>query len=129
MKRGIIFSAWDLLHPGHLYTLKKCKEKCDWLIVGLQVDPSQERPEKNKPVETIFERYLRLRSCKFVDEIVPYENNKDMINMFCVYDIDIRFLGEDYKDHPEKIVGKDIVPIEFIPRKHAFSTTELRGRL
>ena len=127
--KGFICGAFDLLHPGHLYTLKECRKRCDSLIVGLHVNPQEERPEKNKPVESVFERYVRLLSCKYVDTIVPYENNNDLMNLLNTFDIDVRFLGEDYKGHEDKIIGFDILPIEYIPRKHNYSSTELRKRL
>jgi len=129
MKTGIIFGAFDLLHPGHLHVLKESSKRCDWLIVGLQVDPSDERKSKNKPVETIFERYYRLDSCAFVDQIIPYEGNRDLVNMLHVISPDVRFLGDDYEGHEEEIVGCGIVEIEYLPRKHDYSSTNLRKKL
>lgn len=127
--RGFICGAFDLLHTGHVYTLGECKKYCDHLTVGLHVDPSNERVKKNKPIETVFERYIRLKGCRFVDDIIPYETNEDLINLLAIGNFDIRFLGTDYKDRQEDIIGKDIVPIKYIDRKHTYSTTKLRQRL
>lgn len=134
MTRGIIFGAFDLLHPGHLYTLAKCKENCEWLIVGLQVDPSWERKDKNRPVETIMERWLRLKACKWVDEIIPYETENDVLNILKMGGIDIRFNGEDHagKDEPsirDKVCFQENIKIAYVPRHHDWSTTELRKRI
>jgi glycerol-3-phosphate cytidylyltransferase len=127
--RGFIAGAFDLLHPGHLYTFAMCKRKCDELVVGLQVNPQFERPEKNKPIQTVFERYMQLASCKYVNNIVPYETEKDLVNMLTTLNIDVRFLGEEYRDNPDKITVIDLVKIEYIPRDHSYSSTELRSRL
>jgi len=127
--RGFICGAWDLLHPGHVYTLRACKKRCDHLVVGLHINPKNERKNKNKPIETAFERYYQLLACKYVDEIIPYETNEDLINILQIMDIDIRFLGEDYIDHHESIIGIGIVPIQYLPRKHNYSSTNLRKRL
>jgi len=123
MKIGFICSSFDLLHPGHLYTLAECKRYCDYLIVGLHVGG-----RKKKLIETVFERYIRLSSCKYVDKIVPYETEEDLENMLKILHIDVRFLGEDYKTRKD-ITGKDIVPIVFISRKHNWSSTELKERI
>jgi glycerol-3-phosphate cytidylyltransferase len=125
---GFICGAWDLLHPGHLYTLHECKRYCDKLVVGLHVDPSKERKGKGKSVQTIFERWLQLRDCKWVDKIIPYESELDLLNILSMGDFDIRFLGEDYLTRKD-ITGKDIVPIKYIKRNHSYSSSELRNRL
>lgn len=129
MKTGFICGAFDLLHAGHIVTLRECKQRCDHLIVGLHVNPSNERDTKNKPVETIFERYVRLSGCKYVDEIIPYETNEDLLNLLQTTPIDVRFLGTDYQNKEDLIIGEDIVPIEYIPRYHTYSTSSLRRRL
>ena len=118
----------DLLHPGHLSMLEEVKGMCDHLIVGLHTNPQLDRPEKNKPIETIFERYYRLKACKFVDEVIPYDTEADLINLLCVIKPDIRFLSEEYIDKP--FTGKDL-PIKcvFNSRKHSFSSSSLRKRL
>ena len=129
MIKGIIVGTWDLLHPGHIYTFAKCNEYCDYLIVGLQVDPNKERKNKNKPIETIFERWVRLIGCKYVDQIIPYETERDLVNLLLTTNAQVRFLDEDYEKHPDRIVGKNIIPIRFIPRKHDWSSTNLRKRI
>lgn len=129
MIKGFICGAFDLLHPGHVYTFNICKKHCDWLIVGLHVNPKNERKNKNKPIESVYERYVRLKGCKYVDEIIPYETNEDLINMLNMLEIDVRFLGEEYQKNINKIIGRVIVPILYIYRKHNYSTTKLRERL
>ena len=134
MIRGIIFGTWDLLHCGHLYTFQQCKENCDYLIVGLQVDPHIERKDKNKPIETVFERFLRLKSCKWVDEIIPYETEDDVLNILKTQSIHIRFNGEDHslKSKPsirDEVCEEEEISIVYIPRRHDWSTSELRKRI
>jgi len=120
---GFIASSFDLLHPGHLYTLRECKLHCDFLIAGLHVGG-----RKKKLVETVFERWMRLNSCVDVDMVVPYETEDDLENILKTMHIDIRFLGEDYLDRKD-ITGKEIVPIIYIKRDHTWSSTDLRNRL
>lgn len=129
MKTGFICGAFDLLHPGHLFTFKECKKYCDKLVVGLHVNPQSERPEKNKPIETVYERYCRLMSCKYVDEVIPYEDNRDLINLLHTAGLDVRFLGDDYKLKEYEIIGKDILPITYISRGHNWSSSNLRKRI
>jgi glycerol-3-phosphate cytidylyltransferase len=130
---GFTCSAFDLLHPGHIAMLRECKEHCDWLIVGLHVDPTIERVKaKQKPVQSVYERYVQLSGCKYVDEIIPYEKEEDLINLLAIEPIDIRFVGEEYKD--TYITGQDIcekrnIQIFYNTRKHMYSSTDLRGRL
>lgn len=121
--RGFIASSWDLLHPGHLYTLRECRKRCDLLIVGLHIGG-----RNKKLVETVFERWSRLQQVSFIHEIVPYETEGDLENILHTCNIDIRFLGEDYKTRKD-ITGKHIVPIEYIPRRHSWSSTELKERI
>lgn len=127
-KIGFTCSTFDLFHAGHVLMLKEAKELCDYLIVGLQVDPSVDRPEKNKPIQTMFERFTQLSACKYVDEIVPYSTEADLLNLLQSVNIDIRILGEEYRD--KDFTGKDL-PMEFYfnSRRHNFSTTELRDRV
>ena len=96
-KRGITFSTFDLFHSGHVAMLKEAKSNCDYLMVGLQTDPTIDRPEKNKPIQSVFERYVQLEGCKYIDEIVPYETEKDLIDILLTYDINVRFIGEEYR--------------------------------
>jgi glycerol-3-phosphate cytidylyltransferase len=109
--------------------LQECKKVCDYLIVGLQVDPSKDRPSKNAPVQTLVERYIQLNAIKYVDEIVPYETEQDLEDIFSMFHIDIRVLGVEYKN--KDFTGKDIcnkrgVQIHFNKRDHRFSSTGLR---
>lgn len=129
MKIGFVASSFDLLHPGHLYLLAKAKKRCDHLIVGLHVDPSVERKNKNKPLQTVYERYVQLKACKYVGRIIPYETEIDLLNILSTRKIDVRFLGSDYEDKKEMITGFELVPIEFIPREHTYSSSELRERI
>ena len=132
MKVGITFSAFDLLHAGHIAMLRESKNKCDYWVAGLQLDPTIDRPEKNKPIQTIVERYTQLKGVKYVDEIIPYTTEKDVEDILEMYQIDIRILGEEYKD--KDFTGKDIcrrlgIELYFNKRDHRFSTTDLRKRI
>ena len=120
---GFIASSFDLLHPGHLFTLGVCRQNCDYLIVGLHVGG-----RKKKLVETVYERWVRLKACKSVDMIVPYETEGDLENILKTLDIGVRFLGEDYIKRKD-ITGKDLVPIRYIRRDHTWSSTELKNRI
>lgn len=111
--RGFTCGTFDFLHAGHIHMLKQCKRMCDYLVVGLQVDPSVERKDKNKPVESLLERQIKLRACKYVDDIIVYESDTDLLIMLRHLDIGIRFLGSDYKEKQYKIKEPDAVPIEF----------------
>lgn len=129
---GFTCSTFDLLHAGHIAMLRECKQHCDYLVVGLQVDPSKDRPEKNKPVQSVYERFLQLKGCTYVDEIIPYETEQDLINLLSIENFDIRFVGEEYKG--AKITGEDIceernIQIYYNSRYHNYSSSELRRRL
>jgi len=129
---GITFSTFDLLHAGHVLMLEEAKKYCDYLIVGLQTDPTIDRPEtKNKPAQTIVERQIQLSAVKFVDEIIVYQTENDLLDILSVYPINVRFVGEEYigKDFTGKEYCLDNdVEIIYNRRKHGFSTTELRKR-
>jgi len=133
MKIGFTCSTFDLFHAGHIIMLKEAKQQCDYLIVGLQTDPTIDRPlEKNKPVQSVFERYIQLTACKFVDEIVVYATEKELIDILLSYPINIRILGDEYQNG--KFTGRNecvLKGIEFYfnKREHSFSTTELRERV
>ena len=129
MKTGFTCSCFDLFHAGHIMMLKEAKSNCDYLIVGLQTDPTIDRPEKNKPIQSIVERFIQLESCKYVDEIVVYATEKDLLDILYTYPINIRIIGEEYKD--KEFTGKNLEHIEtfYNSRKHSFSTTELRQRV
>jgi len=129
MITGITFSAFDLLHAGHILMLKECKQNCDFLIVGLHTNPSLERPEKNKPIQSIYERYLQLKGCRYVDKIIPYETEDDLINILLSENIDIRFVGEDYKDKYFTGIHIQNIKIFYNKRKHKFSSTNLRNKI
>lgn len=129
---GIVFSTFDLLHAGHVQMLREAKDNCDYLICGLQADPSVDRPEKNSPVQTLVERYVQLSAVKFVDEIAPYQTETDVLDMLQLFDIDVRFLGEEYKE--KEFTGKDIcrkrgIQLHFNKRDHRFSSSGLRKRV
>jgi len=128
MRIGFTCSTFDLLHAGHILMLKEAKAQCDYLIVGLQTDPTIDRATKNKPVQSITERFIQLEAVKYIDEIVVYASEDDLIQILKAYNIDVRILGEDYKDKP--FTGNDL-PIEvyFNKRTHKYSTSELRSRI
>lgn len=96
-KLGFLASTFDLLHPGHLVAIQYCKENCDDLVVGLHTDPSVERPTKNKPIQSTFERWVQLRNILPNEYIIPYDTEKDLTNILSVYHFDVVFLGEEYK--------------------------------
>ena len=95
-KVGITFSSFDLLHAGHIKMLEEAKGQCDYLICGLQTDPTLDRPEKNRPVQSVVERYIQLKGCKFVDEIVPYATEQDLEDVLTSFKIDVRIIGDEY---------------------------------
>jgi glycerol-3-phosphate cytidylyltransferase len=129
MKTGITFSTFDLLHAGHIGMLREAKSICDYLIVGLQSDPTIDRPDtKNKPIQTMVERY----ALKFVDEIVPYQTEEDVVDILQLFQIDVRFLGDEYRD--KDFTGKDVcrkrdIDLHFNKRDHRFSSSGLRQRV
>lgn len=127
-KIGFTASAFDLLHAGHIMMLREAKTVCDYLIVGLQTDPTLDRPTKNKPVQSVVERYIQLSACRYVDEIVVYATEKDLRDILLSYPINVRILGDEYKG--KEFTGHDI-PMEFYfnTRRHSFSTSELRVRI
>ena len=132
MRTGITFSTFDLLHAGHIHMLREAKSVCDYLLVGLQVDPSIDRSDKNKPVQTLVERFSQLNAVKYVDEIIPYQTEEDVVDILMLYMPNVRIIGEDYrwKDFP----GKDFctqkgIEIYYNKREHNFSTTELRAKV
>lgn len=132
MKTGLTASTFDLLHAGHVSMLREAKTQCDYLICALQVDPSVDRPDKNKPVQTLVERYIQLSAVKYVDEIVCYLTEEDLVDILSMYDINVRVLGEEYKD--KDFTGKDIcqkrsIDLYFNKRDHRFSSSGLRKRI
>lgn len=131
MIKGFTCGAFDLLHAGHIAMLEEAKTRCDYLIVGLQTDPTIDRPKKNKPVQTVVERYIQLKACNYVDEIIPYETEKDLLDLIMLLDFDVRIVGEDYldRDFTGKQYCDDHKTIFYNNRKHTFSTTDLRNRI
>ena len=132
-KIGITFSTFDLLHAGHVAMLAEAKNHCDYLICGLQTDPTIDRPDtKNKPVQSIVERQLTLGACRFVDEIVVYSTEQDLIDLILTLPIDVRILGEEYNDTNftgrSEGAGRQIEHI-FNKRDHSFSSSSLRKRV
>jgi len=128
MKKGFTCGAMDLLHAGHVLMLKECKEHCDYLIVGLQTDPTLDRPEKQKPVETLEERQIRLEGCRYVDEIVTYNTEAELYKLLQELSPDVRFVGADHKDKP--FTGDDLpIHVIFNSREHNFSSTNLKNRI
>ena len=132
MKIGFTCSTFDLLHAGHVQMLREARDQCDYLICGLQVDPSVDRKEKNSPVQTIVERYSQLHACRYVDEIIPYQTEKDLEDILEMYHIDVRILGEEYREKDftcKNICQGRNVDLYFNKRDHRFSTTDLRNRV
>ena len=140
MKKGVTFSSFDLIHPGHIIMLEDCKRVCDYLIVGVQSDPTIDRKEaknhyseiagkiKNKPIQTLEERLIMIKAIKFVDEVFVYDTEEDLYNWLKNNKWDIRILGSDWKD--KKFTGHDIDgELYFHKRDHDWSTTAFRNRL
>lgn len=132
MKTGVVASTFDLLHAGHIMMLREAKSQCDHLICALQVDPSADRKEKNSPIQSIVERYIQLQAVHYVDEIVVYQTEKDLEDILELYPIDVRILGEEYKD--KDFTGREIckrrgIRIHFNKRDHRFSSSGLRKRV
>tara|TARA_B100001094_G_scaffold330131_1_gene394594 strand:+ start:3695 stop:4096 length:402 start_codon:yes stop_codon:yes gene_type:complete len=128
MKKGFVCSAFDLCHAGHLLMLEECSENCDWLMVGLHTDPTIDRPEKNKPVESVYQRYLRLDCNVSVDEIIPYETEEDLLVMLKSLDVDIRFLGEDYINK-KQYTGKNLNIPTYFCKRYGYSSSGLRQKI
>lgn len=133
MKVGFNCSSFDLFHAGHVTMLKMEKEMCDYLKVALQVDPTVDRPGiKNKPIQSVYERYVQLQGCKYVDEILVYETEKDLLNLIQTQTIHIRFLSEEYLNRD--FTGKQYclnnnIELFYHPRQHQYSSSELRNRV
>jgi|TARA_B100001093_G_C26503683_1_gene874422 glycerol-3-phosphate cytidylyltransferase len=129
---GFTASAFDLLHAGHIAMLKEAKTQCDYLIVGLQTDPSLDRPEKNAPIQSMVERYIQLSAISMIDEIIPYRTETDLMDILKVYPINVRIIGEEYKD--KDFTGKQYcidngIEMYYNNRQHDFSTSSLRERI
>jgi glycerol-3-phosphate cytidylyltransferase len=130
---GITFSTFDMLHAGHVAMLAEAKNHCDYLIAGLQTDPTIDRPDtKNKPVQSIVERQIQLAACRYVDEVVVYQTEQDLLDLLLILPIDVRILGVEYQDkpftgHAECITRK--IDLVFNGRDHSFSSSSLRKRV
>ena len=128
---GFTSVVGDLFHPGHIAMIQECADQCDYLIVGLICDPT-DRPEKNSPIESVFERWFRVSHCVGVDKVIPLEGERDLALALEILDYDVRFVGEEYKD--KYFTGKDVCerrgkPIVYNRRKHDLSSTSLRDRI
>jgi glycerol-3-phosphate cytidylyltransferase len=127
-KRGWTCGAFDVLHPGHIELFKDAKSKCDYLMVGLQVDPSVDRPYKHKPIQSVVERFIMLESIKYVDEIIIYRTEKELIEILSIQKPDIRINGSDWTN--KKFTGHNLdIPHHFHQRNHSWSTTNIRERI
>ena len=132
-KIGITFSTFDMLHAGHIAMLAEAKNHCDYLIAGLQTDPTIDRPlEKNKPVQSIVERQIQLAACRYVDEVVVYQTEQDLIDLLLILPLDVRILGVEYKDR--EFTGKEEcfyrnIELIYNGRDHSFSSSSLRKRV
>lgn len=127
-KKGFTCGAFDLLHAGHALMLKECRDHCDYLIIGLQKDPNIDRPKKNKPVQTYEERDIMIKSIKWVDEVVYYNTEDDLLKLLQALDIDIRIIGADWEG--KKFTGWQLdIPVVFNSRDHGYSTSDLRERV
>ena len=129
MKTGITFGAFDLLHAGHIMMLEEAKKMCDYLIVGLNTDPHTIDPNKNQPTQSVVERYIQLQGCKYVDEIIPYATEQDLDDILKAIPIDIRIIGEEYKNID--FTGKQYciennIELYYNKRSHRFSSSSLR---
>jgi glycerol-3-phosphate cytidylyltransferase len=129
---GITCSTFDLLHAGHIIMLEECKRYCDYLICAIQVDPTVDRQEKNKPIQSLVERYIQLDAVSYVDKIIPYSTEEELQTIFASLDLDVRIIGEEYKD--TQFTAKDIcqkrgIKLEYNKRDHDFSTSSLRQRI
>ena len=129
MKKGFTCSCFDLMHPGHMKMLQDARDQCDYLIVGLQTDPTIDRPDtKNLPIQTLEERQIMLASVRFVDQIVIYETEKELYDYLKTNRPDVRILGSDYKN--KDFTGKDLdIDIYYHKRDHDWSSTEMRQRI
>ena len=125
-KIGFTCSCFDLLHAGHIAMLAEAKSQCDFLIVGLQTDPSIDG-RKPKPVQSVYERYLQLSGCKYVDRIIPYDTEEDLENLLLTVPIDIRIIGEDYQF--KQYTGIGLHEVYYNKRRHGWSSTNLKMRI
>ena len=129
IKIGFTCSCFDLLHAGHILMLKDAKEQCDKLIVGLQTDPTLDRPEKNKPIQSFEERKIQLEAVQYVDEVIKYETENELYELLKVLRPNVRILGSDYEDG-RYFTGDDLnIPIYFHKRDHDYSSSNIRKEI
>jgi len=130
---GITFSTFDMLHAGHIAMLSEAKNHCDYLICGLQTDPTIDRPDtKNKPVQSIVERQIQLAACRYVDEVVVYSTEQDLVDLLLILPVDVRILGVEYEGKPfsgDEACWQRNIEIVFNRRDHSFSSSSLRKRV
>ena len=128
---GFIASSFDIMHPGYTLMLKECRDNCNYLVVGLHENPVWERQDKNSPIMSLHERFLVLKSIRYIDEIAPYKNESELLNLLSFYKPDIRFLGSDYKEaSPLKITGYKLCKnIHYIDRFHDYSSSVIRKKI
>ncbi len=128
---GFIASSFDVMHPGYALLLKECRDNCNYLVVGLHENPVWERQDKNSPIMSLHERFLVLKSIRYIDEIAPYKNESELLNLLSFYKPDIRFLGSDYKEaSPLKITGYKLCKnIHYIDRFHDYSSSVIRKKI
>ena len=129
MKKGITFGAFDLLHAGHILMLKEARTVCDYLIDGLQTDPTIDRPHKNKPIQSLEERKIQVEACRYVDEIIVYDTEADVLRILGSVDWDVRILSEEYR--AAQFTGREqtLSRCYFNSRSHSYSSSELRRRI
>ena len=132
-KIGITFSTFDMLHAGHIAMLSEARNHCDYLIAGLQTDPTIDRPDtKNRPVQSIVERQIQLAACRYVDEVVVYQTERDLVDLLLILPVDVRILGVEYEN--KDFTGRSEchargIDLVFNGRDHSFSSSSLRKRV
>jgi len=129
MKKGITFGTFDLFHAGHVLMLQEARTVCDYLIVCIQTDPSADRPEKNKPIQSIVERQIQVAACKYVDEIIVYNTERDVLEILKSVEWDVRIIGDEYRNRPFTGREETLDRCHFNRRPHQFSSSELRLRV
>lgn len=132
MKIGFTCGAFDLFHAGHVTMLQEAKSVCDYLIVGIQINPHVEKPEKNSPIQTIIERQIQVKACRYVDEIIVYATVQDLEDLLSMLPIDIRIIGTDHRGiwkSAREMCDRRNITVYYNKRDHRFSTTELRERI